>query len=127
MIDVRDKDDMGKLRYKYGETVYKCVPSPFLGTLGVGESLQAIENNMYRAPLYEHKVPATDFLVIRTRNHYFIRQVDAVYTAGQECPLYKVPAPKSKKVIDFNRDFLKVESSISLLYKIYIQCNTALL
>ena len=39
--------------------------SPFLGTMTPGQTLQAIENNMYRAPIYEHNLPATDFIVIR--------------------------------------------------------------
>lgn len=52
--------------YKYGETAYAHT-SPFLGILTPGQSIQAVENNMYRAPIYEHTVPETDFLVIRTR------------------------------------------------------------
>ena len=99
--------DTGPPQYKYGETVYAHT-SPFLGTLHLGQSIQAIENNMYRAPLYEHKMPATDFLVIRTRNHYHIREVDAFYTVGQECPLYEVPGPNSKRANNFTRDFLQV-------------------
>lgn len=31
---------------------------------------QALENNLYRAPMYEHVMPATDFLIIRTNNRY---------------------------------------------------------
>lgn len=99
--------DTGPPQYKYGETVYAHT-SPFLGTLHLGQSIQAIENNMYRAPLYEHKIPTTDFLVIRTRNHYHIREVDAFYTVGQECPLYEVPGPNSKRANNFTRDFLQV-------------------
>jgi len=99
--------DTGPPQYKYGETVYAHT-SPFLGTLHLGQSIQAIENNMYRAPLYEHKLPTTDFLVIRTRNLYHIREVDAFYTVGQECPLYEVPGPNSKRANNFTRDFLQV-------------------
>ena len=63
---------------------------------------------MYRAPIYEHKAPSTDFVVIRTRNSYHIREVDAVYVVGQECPLYEVPGPNSKRANNFTRDFLQV-------------------
>jgi len=42
-----------------------------------------LENNLYRAPIYEHKVPQTDFLVIRTRNEFYIREVDNLYVCGQ--------------------------------------------
>ena len=63
---------------------------------------------MYRAPLYEHVIPETDFLAIRTRNGYFIREVDQLFLAGQQCPLYEVPGPNSKRSNNFVRDFLQV-------------------
>ncbi|XP_015602536.1 transcription initiation factor TFIID subunit 1 isoform X2 [Cephus cinctus] len=99
--------DQGPQKYKYGETAYAHT-SPFLGILTPGQSIQAVENNMYRAPIYEHKIPETDFLVIRTRQQYYIREVDALFVAGQECPLYEVPGPNSKRANNFVRDFLQV-------------------
>jgi hypothetical protein len=39
--------DSGPPTYKYGETAYAHT-SPFLGILHPGQSIQAIENNMYR-------------------------------------------------------------------------------
>ncbi|KYN38772.1 Transcription initiation factor TFIID subunit 1 [Trachymyrmex septentrionalis] len=99
--------DQGPQTYKYGETAYAHT-SPFLGILTPGQSIQAIENNMYRAPLYEHKIPETDFLVIRSRQQYYIREIDALFVAGQECPLYEVPGPNSKRANNFVRDFLQV-------------------
>ncbi|KAK7790672.1 hypothetical protein R5R35_002446 [Gryllus longicercus] len=99
--------DQGPQEYRYGEVAYAHT-SPFLGTLPPGQSLQAVENNMYRAPIYEHKIPETDFLIIRTRQQYFIREIDALFVAGQECPLYEVPGPNSKRANNFVRDFLQV-------------------
>ncbi|KZC11582.1 Transcription initiation factor TFIID subunit 1 [Dufourea novaeangliae] len=99
--------DQGPQKYKYGETAYAHT-SPFLGILTPGQSIQAIENNMYRAPIYEHKIPETDFMVIRTRQQYYIREMDALFVAGQECPLYEVPGPNSKRANNFVRDFLQV-------------------
>ncbi|EZA60385.1 Transcription initiation factor TFIID subunit [Ooceraea biroi] len=99
--------DQGPQTYKYGETAYAHT-SPFLGILTPGQSIQAIENNMYRAPIYEHKIPDTDFLVIRTRQQYYVREMDALFVAGQECPLYEVPGPNSKRANNFVRDFLQV-------------------
>ncbi|KAJ9586080.1 hypothetical protein L9F63_020277 [Diploptera punctata] len=99
--------DQGPQEYKYGEVAYAHT-SPFLGHLPPGQSLQAVENNMYRAPIYEHKIPETDFLVIRTRQQYYVREVDALFVAGQECPLYEVPGPNSKRANNFVRDFLQV-------------------
>ncbi|XP_060532389.1 transcription initiation factor TFIID subunit 1 isoform X2 [Cylas formicarius] len=99
--------DTGPPAYKYGETAYAHT-SPFLGILHPGQSIQAIENNMYRAPIYTHEVNPTDFLIIRTRQQYYIREIDALFVAGQECPLYEVPGPNSKRANNFVRDFLQV-------------------
>lgn len=94
--------------FRYGETVPVPHPSPFLGILNPGQHITVVENNMYRSPIYEHTIPQSDFLVIRTRNNYYVREVDALFTAGQECPLYEVPGPNSKRANNFVRDFLQV-------------------
>ncbi|KAK4872343.1 hypothetical protein RN001_014372 [Aquatica leii] len=99
--------DQGPPSYRYGEVAYAHT-SPFLGILHPGQSIQAIENNMYRAPIYEHKIPSTDFVIIRTRQQYYIREIDALFVAGQQCPLYEVPGPNSKRANNFVRDFLQV-------------------
>ncbi|KAF2894065.1 hypothetical protein ILUMI_12106 [Ignelater luminosus] len=99
--------DQGPPTYKYGEVAYAHT-SPFLGILHPGQSIQAIENNMYRAPIYEHKILPSDFVIIRTRQQYYIREIDALFVAGQECPLYEVPGPNSKRANNFVRDFLQV-------------------
>lgn len=62
---VPDKDpDPPTLRF--GETAY-AHDELFLGILSPGKTIQVIENNLYRAPIYEHKPLETDFLLIRTR------------------------------------------------------------
>ncbi|KAL4230237.1 Transcription initiation factor TFIID subunit 1 [Mactra antiquata] len=94
-------------QYKYGEIAY-AHSSPFLGSLAPGQCLQAIENNMYRAPIYEHHMPNTDFLIIRNRNNFFIRDIETIYCVGQQSPLYEVPGPNSKRANNFIRDFLQV-------------------
>lgn len=94
--------------FRYGETVPVPHPSPFLGILNPGQHITVLENNMYRAPIYEHTIPHSDFIVIRTRNSYNVREADALFTAGQECPLYEVPGPNSKRANNFVRDFLQV-------------------
>ncbi|XP_044752850.1 transcription initiation factor TFIID subunit 1 isoform X2 [Coccinella septempunctata] len=99
--------DNGPTNYKYGEMAYAHT-SPFLGILHPGQTIQACENNMYRAPIYEHAIPQTDFLIIRTRQAYYIRVIDALFVAGQQCPLYEVPGPNSKRANNFVRDFLQV-------------------
>ncbi|KAB5515398.1 hypothetical protein PHYPO_G00249880 [Pangasianodon hypophthalmus] len=99
--------DPGAPDCKYGETVY-CHTSPFLGSLHPGQLLQAFENNLFRAPIYLHKMPETDFLILRTRQGYFIREVLDIFVVGQECPLYEVPGPNSKRANTHIRDFLQV-------------------
>ncbi|XP_059612108.1 transcription initiation factor TFIID subunit 1 isoform X2 [Phlebotomus argentipes] len=99
--------DSGPPEYKYGEVAYAHT-SPFLGILAPGHVIQAVENNMYRAPIYPHNINSSDFLLIRTRNTYFIREIDSLFTAGQQCPLYEVFGPNSKRANNFVRDFLQV-------------------
>ncbi|CAG02923.1 unnamed protein product, partial [Tetraodon nigroviridis] len=99
--------DPGAPDCKYGETVY-CHTSPFLGSLHPGQLLQAFENNLFRAPIYLHKMPETDFLVLRTRHGYFIRELADIFVVGQECPLFEVPGPNSKRANTHIRDFLQV-------------------
>ncbi|MGH0165569.1 UNVERIFIED_CONTAM: hypothetical protein FKN15_048973 [Acipenser sinensis] len=99
--------DPGAPDCKYGETVY-CHTSPFLGSLHPGQLLQAFENNLFRVPIYLHKMPETDFLVIRTRQGYYIRELVDIFVVGQQCPLYEVPGPNSKRANTHIRDFLQV-------------------
>lgn len=99
--------DGGAPDYEFGETAFSQ-QSPFLGNLAPGQSLQTLENNLYRAPIYKHDLPDTDFLIIRTRNNYFIREVNTIFTVGQLLPLFEVPGPNSKKANNFIRDFLQV-------------------
>ena len=53
-------------------------------------------------------MPPSDFVVIRTRYDYSVREADSLFCAGQECPLSEVPGPNSKKANNFTRDFLQV-------------------
>ena len=58
--------DAGAPQYKYGDKAY-AHSSPFLGSMHPGQSIQTLQNTMFRAPIYSHKIPPSDFLVIRTR------------------------------------------------------------
>ncbi|KAF6779571.1 hypothetical protein AHF37_01021 [Paragonimus kellicotti] len=93
----------------YGSLVYVSgTDSPFLGAIRPGGYLQTLENNMYRAPIYSHTMPTTDFLLIRNRHGISIRRVRDVFTVGQQIPLMEVPGPNSKRANNFVRDFLQV-------------------
>lgn len=102
------KDD-GPQNLEYGEQVY-VNNSPFLGALKPGDSLQALENYMFRAPVYMHKIAEQDFLLIRNRQMgYTIRgDFKGLFVVGQECPLIEVPGPNSKRANSFLKDFLQV-------------------
>ncbi|XP_034234543.1 transcription initiation factor TFIID subunit 1-like [Thrips palmi] len=108
--------DHGPPELKYGEVVYPHT-SPFLGTLSQGQCIQAVENNLYRCPIFEHKIKDTDFLVIRNRHSLSIREIDALFAAGQQCPLYEVPAPHSRCATNFSRDFLQVT-----IFRMFLNC-----
>ena len=82
--------------------------SPFLGNLKPGECLQALENYMFRAPIYKHSISEYDFLLIRNRSGLAIRgDIKSVFVVGQECPLIEVPGPNSKRANAFIKDFLQ--------------------
>lgn len=55
-------------------------------------------------------MPETDFLVLRTRHGYYIREIVDIFVVGQECPLFEVPGPNSKRANTHIRDFLQVRS-----------------
>ncbi|KAI1731322.1 bromodomain-containing protein [Ditylenchus destructor] len=93
------------IEMEFGETAFAHT-SPLLGNLNPGQCLQAVENNMYRAPIYKHSDHANDFLLIRTKLGFFLRKCANLFVVGQECPLYEVPKPNSKKAAIFSRDFL---------------------
>lgn len=103
----RPGKDSNPQAFRFGEIAYAHT-SPFLGSLAPGQLLQALENNMFRAPIYEHQVPSSDFLIIRSRLHFYIREVETIFCVGQECPMIEVPGPNSKRANNFSRDFLQV-------------------
>ncbi|VDM58753.1 unnamed protein product [Angiostrongylus costaricensis] len=93
--------------FEYGDMAYLHTV-PFLGQLQPGQAMQSIENNLFRAPIYQHSPQYTDYLLIRNRNGWFIRPCPPIFLVGQECPLYEVPSPNSKRATIFVRDFLLV-------------------
>ncbi|CAO1324311.1 unnamed protein product [Diamesa serratosioi] len=94
-------------KVKFGEPLPAQLHT-FQGSVDNGQFVQALENNLYRVPIFEHKIPTTDFLIIRTEKNYFIREFNALYTAGQQCPLMEVPRPTSKPALAFTRDFIRL-------------------
>ena len=91
-------------KYDYGEPAY-YTQSPFLGHVNGETSQAAFENGMFRSPVYFHKTPDTDFLLIREGDQWFIRRAPQLFLLGQQCPLIDVPGPNSKKHTNFLKDF----------------------
>ena len=80
------------------------------------QSKAAFENGMFRSPVYFHKTPDTDFLLIREGDQWFIRRAPQLFLLGQQCPLIDVPGPNSKKHTNFLKDFLLV-----YIYRLFLQ------
>eukprot|EP01116_Phalansterium_solitarium_P000773 TRINITY_DN10637_c0_g1_i1.p1 TRINITY_DN10637_c0_g1~~TRINITY_DN10637_c0_g1_i1.p1 ORF type:complete len:1410 (-),score=241.53 TRINITY_DN10637_c0_g1_i1:155-4384(-) len=92
------------VRFDDGETVLlePGEESPFFGDVEPGKSVQAIDNSMFRAPIFQHTMPETDFLVVWTGGKVaVIRRIPAIYTAGQIQPCMEVPSPNSRWVNNF--------------------------
>ncbi len=102
---------------EYGETAYIQNSSYFLGQLSHGQTIQSFENNLYRTPLYNHTPSFSDFLLIVSGDMVHVREIDALFLQGQQCPKVEVPAPNSKSSTAFQKDLLQV-----LGYCIIIQC-----
>uniref|UniRef100_A0A914V608 Transcription initiation factor TFIID subunit 1 histone acetyltransferase domain-containing protein n=1 Tax=Plectus sambesii TaxID=2011161 RepID=A0A914V608_9BILA len=100
-------------QFDYGETAFTHT-SPFLGNLTPGTAIQSLENNLYRAPIYQHPPNRNDFLIIKNKQGYFIRSCPTLFTLGQQCPLYEVPSPNSKRATLFVRDFL-----LAFIYRLF--------
>ncbi|KAK0416026.1 hypothetical protein QR680_012256 [Steinernema hermaphroditum] len=99
--------------FEFGEKAFVHT-TPFLGNLAPGQSIQSIENMLFRAPIYRHSSKRTDFLLIRSKNGFFIRNCPRMFLVGQQCPLVEVPSPNSKKASVFVRDFL-----MAFIYRLF--------
>ncbi|KAK6728026.1 hypothetical protein RB195_005591 [Necator americanus] len=99
--------------FEYGDMAYLHTV-PFLGQLQPGQAMQSVENNLFRAPIYRHSPQHNDYLLIRNRNGWFIRPCPPLFLVGQECPLYEVPSPNSKRATIFVRDFL-----LAFIYRLF--------
>ncbi|KAH9913336.1 atypical/TAF1 protein kinase [Epithele typhae] len=78
--------------------------SPFMkfGYVYPGQTVQALYNNLLRAPLFRQKPYPTDFLLIRTtvkgEAKYYIREIPHLFVVGQTYPVTEVPGPHSRKI-----------------------------
>ncbi|XP_057815094.2 transcription initiation factor TFIID subunit 1 [Cryptomeria japonica] len=76
--------------------------SPFLGDIKPGCSQSCLETNMYRAPVFPHKVASTDFLLVRSaKGKISLRRIDHLHVVGQQEPHIEVLSPGSKNVQNY--------------------------
>lgn len=73
----------------------------YFNSLKPGSSCRVLENNLFRAPIFEHMWNENDFLVIRTRNNFYIRSIGAIFTVGQTMPLAAIPQPNQNSITKF--------------------------
>uniref|UniRef100_A0A0K0EDD0 Bromo domain-containing protein n=1 Tax=Strongyloides stercoralis TaxID=6248 RepID=A0A0K0EDD0_STRER len=106
-VDPEVKMDFGSLTYTHS--------SPFLGNIPPGTTIQSLENNMYSAPIFQHKPKFSDFLLIRTKEGFFIRKHPALFVVGQEHPSFEVPSPNSKAATNFFKDFI-----MAFIYRLFV-------
>ncbi|KAH9697567.1 transcription initiation factor TFIID subunit 1 [Citrus sinensis] len=94
--------------------------SPFLGDIKAGCSQSSLETNMYRAPVFPHKVATTDFLLVRSaKGKISIRRIDKVAVVAQQEPLMEVMSPGSKNLQTYsiNRMLVNVYREFSAAAK----------
>ncbi|KAK9725200.1 hypothetical protein RND81_05G128200 [Saponaria officinalis] len=71
--------------------------SPFLGDIKSGCSQSSLETEMYKAPVFPHRVASTDYLLVRSpKGKLSLRRIDKIHVVGQQEPLIEVMSPGSK-------------------------------
>ncbi|KAG8094979.1 hypothetical protein GUJ93_ZPchr0012g21591, partial [Zizania palustris] len=75
--------------------------SPFLGNIRSGSHQSCLETNMYRAPVFPHKV-ASDYLLVRSaKGMLSLRRIDKLYAVGQQEPHMEVFSPGTKNMQNY--------------------------
>jgi hypothetical protein len=90
--------------------------SPFFGFGDVfpGQTMQAIKNNLFIAPIFKHEAKGEDFVLIRSSHKnatkFYVRALPRLYCVGQTYPTMEVQPPQSRKIKNYIRDRLKFHS-----------------
>lgn len=115
----KDEQDSARPKEDIGETQVLLPQdrSPFanFGHVDPGELVPAIQNSMYRAPIFKHEGRPTDFLVACSTtsehgNRFFLRNVENLHVVGQQFPSTEIPGEHSRKVTDAAKRRLKAIS-----------------
>ncbi|POS80620.1 histone acetyl transferase-2 [Diaporthe helianthi] len=104
--------------------------SPFanFGDVNKGETVPTLQNQMYRAPIFQHQPRKTDFLIGRITNskegsQYYMRKINHLYVVGQNFPSIEVPGPHSRKVTNTSKNRLKMLSYRLINKKGFVALN----
>ena len=65
-----------------------------------------LENNMFRAPIFWHRMKSIDFLLIKhtnkfRQNEFYFRKLVGIYTVGQEEPKVEAYNPATRNATAF--------------------------
>jgi transcription initiation factor TFIID subunit 1, fungi type len=108
----RPKLDIGEI-----STLLPEDKSPFhiFGHIDPGETMTALYNSMYRAPIFQQNPNTGDFLVLRETTGingewHYIRNLENVYVVGQELPSVTIPGTHSRMVTTASKNRLKAIS-----------------
>ncbi|KAF2405282.1 hypothetical protein EJ06DRAFT_578493 [Trichodelitschia bisporula] len=113
----KDETDTARPKLHVGETqvLLPQDKSPFsiFGDIPPGEIVPTLHNAMYRSPVFKHDPKPTDFLVIRTRTgkegtRWFLRNIDHLFTVGQEFPSIPVFNSGVRRVGDISKVRMKM-------------------
>jgi len=118
----KDEQDSSRPKEEIGETQVLLPQdrSPFanFGQVNPGEIVPAIQNGLYRAPVFKHEGRQTDFVIVSSSNadgtKYFLRNIENLHVVGQQFPSTEVPGEHSRKVTSAAKDRLKAIS-----YRVY--------
>uniref|UniRef100_A0A1J3GLH2 Transcription initiation factor TFIID subunit 1 n=1 Tax=Noccaea caerulescens TaxID=107243 RepID=A0A1J3GLH2_NOCCA len=99
------EDQHGNLLRNQSDTLGNVVilepgdKSPFLGEIQAGCSQSSVETNMYKAPVFPHKLQSTDYLLVRSpKGKLSLRRIDKIVAVGQQEPRMEVMSPGSKNL-----------------------------
>lgn len=111
----KSNDDKIKLGFQERILDEKKAKRLYFDPIKPGSSNMMIENNLFRAPIYEHSWNETDFLVVRTRNSFYIRCPETIYIVGQTMPLALIPQPNDSSICRFRSGFSNFHINMQLL------------
>ncbi|KAF2200955.1 hypothetical protein GQ43DRAFT_416872 [Delitschia confertaspora ATCC 74209] len=115
----KDPEDTSRPKMDLGETAVLLPQdkSPFsvFGDVEPGQTVPALHNAMYRAPIFKHEPKSTDFLVSRSHtgvngSKWYMRNIQNLIVVGQEFPSVEVPGTHARKVTEASKKRLKMLS-----------------